>query len=319
MRWTAFITEYLTFTRKERIGLLVIVLLIFLIWILPKVIPSGKSKSFAADTSWITAAKKLQHENFDQDDDSNANHGGQPVYDKSANDYFDNRSGSLFYFDPNALSDAGWRKLGIREKTISTIQKYLAKGGHFYAPEDLTKIYSLRSDEFTRLKPYIKIERSNDEKDPNYIYTKNEYKEQHQSDHKSGYKVVDVNVADTSTLIALPGIGTKLAGRIISFRDKLGGFYSIDQVAEIYGLPDSTFEKIKPFLKLENISLKKFNLNTASKDEMRSHPYIKWNLANAIVEYRNQHGNFTAVEDLKKLSLITEEVFAKIKPYVVVQ
>jgi len=51
---------------------------------------------------------------------------------------------------------------------------------------------------------------------------------------------------------------------------------------------------------------------------MRSHPYIKWNLANAIVEYRNQHGNFTAVEDLKKLSLITEEVFAKIKPYVVV-
>ena len=117
--------------------------------------------------------------------------------------------------------------------------------------------------------------------------------------------------------IALPGIGNKLALRIVNFRDKLGGFYSIDQIGETYGLPDSVFRKIKPFLKLETNLVKKININTATKDEMKSHPYIKWNLANAIVEYRNQHGNFSSLEDLKKISLITTEVFDKIKFYLV--
>jgi competence ComEA-like helix-hairpin-helix protein len=126
---------------------------------------------------------------------------------------------------------------------------------------------------------------------------------------------IDVNSADTAAFIALPGIGSKLASRIINFRDKLGGFYSIDQIGEIYGLPDSTFQKIKPYLKLEKIELKKININTATKDEMKSHPYIKWALANAIVEYRNQHGNFSSLEDLKKISLITDELFNKLEHY----
>ena len=89
----------------------------------------------------------------------------------------------------------------------------------------------------------------------------------------------------------------------------------MDQIGETYGLPDSVFRKIKPFLKLETNLVKKFNINTATKDEMKSHPYIKWNLANAIVEYRNQHGNFSSLEDLKNISLVTTDVFDKIKFY----
>ena len=91
----------------------------------------------------------------------------------------------------------------------------------------------------------------------------------------------------------------------------------IDQIAETYGLPDSSFQKIKAFLRLEKSLIKQFNINTASRDEMKSHPYIKWNLANAIVEYRNQHGNFSSLQDLKKITLITNEVFDKIKFYLV--
>ncbi|HET9826396.1 MAG TPA: helix-hairpin-helix domain-containing protein, partial [Chitinophagaceae bacterium] len=127
--------------------------------------------------------------------------------------------------------------------------------------------------------------------------------------------LVEINAADTTAFIALPGVGGKLASRIINFRDKLGGFYSVNQVGETYGLPDSTFAKIKPLLKLEDPSVKKFNINTATKDDLKSHPYFRWSLANAIVEYRNQHGNFSSVEDLKKIAVITEEIFRKIKPY----
>jgi competence protein ComEA len=318
MNWSRLLNEYFTFTRKERIGLIVVVIVIIGIWILPKIAASRKHRAVSADTSWMAAAKQLQHyqensENVLKSNDENIN---DLVYDKPA-DNFNKSTVKLFYFDPNTLSIEGWKKLGIREKTIATIQKYLNKGGHFYNSEDLKKIYGIRADEYGRLEPFIKIETIN-KKDLN-AYSKNEFKKEAAPNKTLKYSLVDVNVADTSEFIALPGIGNKLAARIVNFRDKLGGFYSIDQIGETYGLPDSTFQRIKPSLKLDNSPVKKININTATKDEMKSHPYIKWNLANAIVEYRNQHGNFTSVDDLKKISLITEEIFSKLKPYLLVK
>ena len=125
---------------------------------------------------------------------------------------------------------------------------------------------------------------------------------------------IDINEADTAAFIALPGIGPKLASRIVNFRDKLGGFYAVDQVKETYGLPDSTFQKIRPYLQL-NGAPKKLNVNTATKDELNAHPYIRWNLANAIVEYRNRHGNFKSLEELKNIAVMEEAVFDRIVPY----
>jgi competence ComEA-like helix-hairpin-helix protein len=100
----------------------------------------------------------------------------------------------------------------------------------------------------------------------------------------------------------------------VNFRDKLGGFYSVDQVRETYGLPDSTFQKIKTSMQLGG-SVKKLNINTATKDELKTHPYIKWNLANAIVEYRNQHGGFKSLDDLKNIAIIDEATFERIAHY----
>src|SRR5262249_21223 len=107
-----------------------------------------------------------------------------------------------------------------------------------------------------------------------------------------------------------------LASRIINFRQRLGGFYSTEQIKEIYGLQDSVFQKIKNLLRLGNVITKKININTASKEELKSHPYIRWNLANAIVEYRNEHGNFTSVSDLRNIAVITDEAYEKIVHYV---
>jgi competence protein ComEA len=314
-----FLKDYLTFTRKERIGLLVIVIAILGIWIFPKVAASGKSQSVSPDTSWIAAAKKLQVRQENSGDaskvsDENIN---ALVYDKPVENFSNKSNSELFYFDPNTLSFDGWKKLGIREKTITTIQKYLNKGGRFYKSEDLKKIYGIRADDYERLKLHIKIETN--KKDLTGSYSKNEFKKEELSNKNPKYHLVDINVADTSSFIALPGIGSKLAARIVNFRDKLGGFYSIDQISETYGLPDSTFQKIRFFLRLDNSPLKKININIATKDEMKSHPYIKWNLANAIVEYRNQHGNYTSAEDLKKISTVTEEIFSKLKPYILVE
>jgi competence ComEA-like helix-hairpin-helix protein len=129
---------------------------------------------------------------------------------------------------------------------------------------------------------------------------------------------IDINAADTSAYISLPGIGNRLADRIIRFREKLGGFYSIDQIAEVYGLADSVFQKIKPLLKLGPFSIKKIDINTATLEELKAHPYIKYTIANSIVQYRSQHGTFSTLEDIKKIVLITEEVYVRISAYLVI-
>ena len=317
MRWPEQLHEYLTFTRKERIGILTIVLLIVLIWIFPQVIRSSKLQIPLGDTSWIRAVNSLEHKEDDSGSTAVANDENlnDLVYDQTQKKRLNEVEHKLFDFDPNTLSADGWKKLGIREKTITTIQNYLRKGGHFNSADDLKKIYGIRNDEFARLGPYIQI-RTKSRADTSWS---NAQFPRPSKIHNAKYSLVEINSADTVALIALPGIGSKLATRIINFRDKLGGFYSIDQVSETFGLADSTFQKIKPWLKLENVSVKKININAATKVDLKSHPYLKWTLANAVVEYRNQHGKFSSVEDLKKIGAITEEIFGKIRPYLSVE
>jgi len=95
--------------------------------------------------------------------------------------------------------------------------------------------------------------------------------------------------------------------------------YAVEQIAETYGLPDSTFQKIKPYLFVTDGSIKKLNINAATTDELKTHPYIRYQLANVIVNFRLQHGNYKQVEDLKKIMILTDDVYEKLKPYITLQ
>lgn len=266
----------------------------------------------------MSAVKKLEIKASESPDDFEKKDNEETYayqYDKSKSSYgsANTPKGELFYFDPNTISASDWKKLGLRDKTIATIQNYLNKGGHFYKPEDLQKIFGLHKDEYERLLPYVKIESKTFISNEQFAKPKEETRPTKTYDTK--YPVIDINTADTSAFISLPGIGSKLAVRIINFRDKLGGFYAIDQIGETYGLTDSTFQKIKQYLKLENVLLKKININTATIDELKAHPYIKFNLANPIVAYRTEHGPFSKIEDIKKVMTMTDEIYKKIAPY----
>ncbi len=223
--------------------------------------------------------------------------------------------GELFEFDPNTIDAAGWKRLGVRDKTIATIQNYLSKGGKFRKADDIKRIYGLFPDEAERLLPYVKIAGAE-----NSAYTPKTYdntaNESAPTYTRPTYspKTIDINTADTTALITLPGIGSKLAARIINYRDKLGGFSSVNQLAETYGVPDSTFQKIKAKL-VYNGGIRQLNINTADANTLKVHPYIKWNIANAIVQYRTQHGNYSSIADLKKIEIIDEQTFNKIAPY----
>lgn len=316
MKWDQFVRDYLTFTRREKIGLLVIVFIIISIFLFPRIIANQSEISqIPTDTTWISAVKKLElkepeknNRSFNNQSDDNDN-----VYqfDRSVNN--PSSTGNLFYFDPNTIDQAGWQKLGLKDKTIHIIQNYLNKGGHFFKPEDLKKIYGLRHSDYLRFEPYIKIENSLSEDKPD------KYAEKENEPKHFTYRAIDINTSDTTAFISLPGIGSKLAARIVNFRAKLGGFYSISQVRETFGLPDSAFQKIEHYLKLENTSVKKLNINIATVDELKAHPYIKYSIANPIVAFRKEHGPFSKVEDIKKLMAVTDEIFDKISPYLSTQ
>jgi DNA uptake protein ComE-like DNA-binding protein len=222
----------------------------------------------------------------------------------------DDNSLSPFLFDPNTLDEIGFSKLGLREKTIKTILNYRKKGGKFYKPEDFRKIWGLRKQEADVLVPYIVI-----------TNTANNYQYKNQSTPNSNVsipKIICINTATAFELKALPAVGN-VAYRIVNFREKLGGFISVNQVAETYGLTDSVFKQIQPFLTITNTSILKQDINLASEFELAKHPYIPREVARAIVIYRTQHGQFKTVDDLKKIVFLKSEIIEKMKPYLTVK
>ena len=315
-----FLPGYFSFTRKERAGIIVILLLILLFTVLPFLFPyfiSHKAPDHAAFEKAIATLKYKQADSsriFEQRNYDENNY--QRYYPSTSKNYYSKEpAGQLFYFDPNTLSVEGWKKLGMRDKTITTIKNYLSKGGKFKQPEDISKIWGLHEDEVQRLLPYIVIPQETP-----FAYSGKKNADSKTYDKpKYSTRSIDINTADTAAFIALPGIGSKLANRIINFRDKLGGFYKVEQVAETFALPDSTFQKIKDRLILSDPAVKKININTAAIDELKTHPYIRYNLANAIVQYRAQHGKFSATSDIKKIMMVTEEIYNKLLPYLSVE
>ena len=316
MGWNEAIRDYFTFSRKERIGLLLVVTFIIGIFFLPLFFNRNSGEITLVDTAWINSLKATAINSQPAENDFDNNETSSYQFDSSVALTTHKGQAELFAFDPNTLSVTGWKKLGLRDRTIQTILNFRNKGGRFKKAEDLRRIYGLPMQDFERLLPYVKMETTASEIVPAVVTNKNYPVAEKIT---PGISFPDINTADTSAFIALPGIGSKLAGRIVNFRNKLGGFYSIEQVGETFGLAYSTFQKIKPYLRLADSTVRKFNVNIASADELKTHPYIKWQIANAIVAYRQEHGAFAKIDDIRKVMAVTADDFRKISRYIEVQ
>lgn len=293
-----YLKEYFTFSKKERTGIIILVALILLTAITPHFFPepSQSAALSAKELSKLAAEWRLLVTDTAKE---------KPVANQEVHER------RLFSFDPNTLQEEGWKKLGLPDRTIKTIRNYISHGGKFRKPEDLSSIYGLKKEVYERLLPYVRISIST----PAMV----QLAPRPMNIRPPDKELIDINECDTNVLIALPGIGSRLAQRIIHFREKLGGFYSIDQIGEVYALPDSTFQQIKKRLICKETALKTININAADIYTLREHPYIKWNLATVIVRFREQHGPFRSLDDLMQIALITPEIFKKIVFYLSIE
>ncbi len=298
--------EYFTFSKKERIAVIILFCLIAAFLAAPYFLEKEKQKPII-DTALQEQLIKLQQNNTD----SVSNNKVEIKNDSSSINKVD-----FFVFDPNTIDAEGWKKLGLNDRLIATILNYRNKGGKFRTAEDIRKIWGLKKEDADRLIPFVQIQSTTDNYNNytnNYNYSKNK-----SSSQKKITTPIDINIATAEELMQLPGMNHSLPFRIINYREKLGSFVNLQQIKTAYGMTDSIYQLINPYLKIDLNTIKKININTASEYELSLNPNISRDIAKAIIIYRNQHGNYQKLEDLKKIVFINEEMFQKIVPYLTV-
>ncbi len=212
-----------------------------------------------------------------------------------------------FPFDPNHVTEHDLRQMGIPERVASNWLKYRQKGGRFRSPSALRKIYGMDADLFEKLAPFIQINESPSKPGPDTA-------SRVPAAAESVLDSLEINSAEVAEWQGLWGIGPVLAARIVRFRDAMGGFNSVAQVAETFGLPDSTFERIRPRLTRRS-PWRKWALNRSSADSLARHPYLGRHQARAIVAYRDQHGPFASARELRRVRALPDTLIDKLLPY----
>lgn len=136
-----------------------------------------------------------------------------------------------------------------------------------------------------------------------------------QGDNKSAINPVDINLSDTTALIKLPGIGHVLSSRIVKYRNFLGGFAKIEQLKEVYGLSEETYEMIKSRVTADSSYIKRININTADYKELSHIRYLEKYEISSILKYRQLKVRISEISDLVDNKLITNEKAIQILPY----
>lgn len=127
---------------------------------------------------------------------------------------------------------------------------------------------------------------------------------------------VELNTTDSVALEKLYKIGPKLAGKIIAYRTKLGGFHSVYQLTEIYGFQEDFLYDLQDVIYVNPSRVHKFNLNTCELASLQQHPYFKYSLSKQLIRFREQHGAFNQLTDIKALKTMNDSIYNLILPYI---
>lgn len=219
-----------------------------------------------------------------------------------------NQPAPLFINDISKASVEELHQAGLSKKVARGMFNYLKKGGKIRNEKDVQKIYGM-TDEMAAT--FLKNVNLNQPLDSS---TKSNRKNTFGPREKT---LVNLNTADSATLVFIDGISPKMIPYILKFRASVGAFHSSEQLNEVFKSPLKNFERIKEQVTVEGF--KPFiKINSVTTDELSKLKYFKKdNVATALVAYREKHGKFMKAEDLKGCVVVTDEILRKIEPYLV--
>jgi len=212
--------------------------------------------------------------------------------------------------NPNTATFEELCSIGFSKKQAYNCLNYIKAGNTFTTVEDLKKLYTLTPEDFKKLSLHLYIPQT---KKNNREHK--EFTEQFEKKSKNIY-TVSLNTCDSAELTKIPGIGGFRAKKIIEYRLKLGGFYSINQLRSIYSFDSLVIEKITPYISIDTSHIQKIQINKANFKEMQAHPYISYNQAKHIMEYRKIVGRIESIEELQKNNILKPEEFEILKYYI---
>lgn len=256
----------------------------------------------------------------------------------------------LVPFNPNTADSTALRGLGLRAYVVKNILNYRRKGGSFRKPADFARIYGLEPEVFAQLEPYIQMEVQNGDvraagslssvesaNELKNVQTNKSAEVKTEIQTLTGEKTTevttaqpstqasesparvnpafDLNSADTSLLQQLKGVGSFTANRISRYRNQLGGFYSMSQLSEIKGLYPETLTRLQSMLKIDPSRIQTLNVNKASLEKLRAHPYLSFYQAKVIVELRKAKGSLHSLDELSKFKEFKSEDMERLKWY----
>ena len=168
------------------------------------------------------------------------------------------------------------------------IENFKKAGFKYKKAEDLKRIYSMDDKTFDQLAPFVQITGPMHEAEVSQNFEKKAFIKKISN--------VDINSATVEQLDDLPGIGPGYANKILNWRNKLGGFHSLDQIQSTYNLPDSVFQKIRQYI-VFTTEQTRININSCDELTLAKHFYIRAKEAKILLAYRNNHGLFRSNEE----------------------
>lgn len=298
--------SFFSFNKTERNGIIVVAVIIILSIIIPRFFHTKQSDNSEAFNQYLADIEKFENSLLAAND--SINEARELNFQQMDQSVAANRL-KPFVFNPNNLPSEQWSRLGLKDWQIKMIKKYEAAGGRFAKKEDFKKMYCISLSEYEILEPYISIPVTAEVSipvKPEIVNT-------------SSRQIIDLNTADSVALVTLNGIGPSFARRIIKFRNLLGGFYSKNQLLEVYGFDQARLDGVYNYCSVSLNNIKKININKVKTDELKKHPYFDYYTAKAIVDQRVILGRYTSLQQIKDIPLIHEDLFNKIKNYLQVE
>jgi len=276
------IKEWFGYSRVERRSSFILLLIILFVIVSRYFFPG--SKSTAEDVTSAVISRSEEITDYSERDEKR-----DPLSD-------------YFSFDPNSATQEALIRLGLSDREAATLIRYREKGGKFRTKTDLRKVYGLDTVKADKLMPYVSIKQDT-------------FRSRAITDRRKPKPVLELNRCDSVSLVSLPGIGPVLAGRIIKYRHRLGGFARAGQLKEVYGLPEETFKLIESRVTADSAYIVRIDINSAGYREFLHVPYLEKYEITAILKYKELKGKISGINELVENKLITYEKSLRIAPY----